>query len=427
MKKMLCLLLAFASLMLSLCVMPAMAEEKTVIEMAVSGSAEEIALREETANLYMEQNPNVEIKWIDLGDDRVTKTLALMSSGEAPDILYLNENIYTYTTRGILEPLTRFIEAEGDGYLDYFYESLLAPLTYEGELYALPQEVSPYVVYYNKTLFDKYGVEYPTNDWTFDDWSDTLVKLAHPDELVYAENIMEWADKYLQHFSRMGVEIYTDDMQGIWTAQPENYDKALAAFEWLRVKIAEEKVCPDPAEVTAMGKGFSQMFRNQQVAMMASGMWSLPPFAAEPLDFEWDVVMAPLSQDGTRTLRAGILNWGICSSSENKEVAWDVLKFFVGHEGQMIVAKYNMALPSAYDDEANQLIIDSGFPESVQNFVDSVEYIEMQDSFSMCEDEINNLLTSQLQAMILGECTAEEALDYFNEEATYILEEALEG
>ena len=86
-----------------------------------------------------------------------------------------------------------------------------------------------------------------------------------------------------------------------------------------------------------------------------------------------------------------------------------------------------MARPSAYDDEANQLIVDSGFPESVQNFIDSVEYIEIQDSFSLCEDEINNLLTSQLQAMILGECTAEEALDYFNEEATYILEEALEG
>ena len=93
----------------------------------------------------------------------------------------------------------------------------------------------------------------------------------------------------------------------------------------------------------------------------------------------------------------------------------------------MIVAKYNMALPSAYDDEANQIIIDSHFPESVQNFIDSVEYINIQDSFSLCEDEINNLLTSQLQAMVLGECTAEEALNSFNEEATSILEEALEG
>lgn len=424
MKRTLCLFLAALSMLLCLC-MPAMAEEKVVIEMAVSGSAEEIALREETANLYMEQNPNVEIKWIDLGDDRITKTLTLISAGEAPDILYLNENIYTYTTRGILEPLTRFIEAEGEGYLDYFYKSLLDLLVWEGELYALPQEVSPYVVYYNKDLFNKYGVELPTNDWTFDQWADALVKLTHPEDLVYAENIMEWGDKYMQHMSRMGMEVYTDDMTGIWSAQPENYDKALEVFQWFYDMVAVNEVCPDPAEVTAMGQGFSEMFRNQQVAMMASGMWSLPPFATEPLEFEWDVVMAPLSRDGERTLRAGILNWGICSGSDNKEEAWDVLKFFVGHEGQKIVAKYNMALPSAYDEEANQMIIDSKFPESVQNFVDSVPYIFIQDSLSVCEDEIQNLLTSYLQGMILDEYTPEEALEYFNEEATAILEDAI--
>ena len=170
MKKWFCLALALCLALCTLVTAGVAEEEKVVIEMAVSGSLSEIALREETANLYMELHPNVEIKWVDLGDDRVVKTMALISSGEAPDILYLNENIYTYTTRGVLEPLTQYIEAEGEGYLDYFYDSLLEPLTYEGELYALPQEVSPYVIYYNKDLFDKYGVEYPTNDWTFDDW-----------------------------------------------------------------------------------------------------------------------------------------------------------------------------------------------------------------------------------------------------------------
>ena len=425
MKKWFCLALALCLALCTLVTAGVAEEEKVVIEMAVSGSLSEIALREETANLYMELHPNVEIKCVDLGDDRVVKTMALISSGEAPDILYLNENIYTYTTRGVLEPLTQYIEAEGEGYLDYFYDSLLEPLTYEGELYALPQEVSPYVIYYNKDLFDKYGVEYPTNDWTFDQWYETCLKLTHPEDLVYAENIMAWADKYLQQFSRMGVEIYTDDMQGIWTAQPENYDKALAAFEWLYNAIAVEHICPDPAEQTAMGKGFSEMFRNQQVAMEASGLWSLPPYKDDPLTFNWDVVMSPLSQDGTRTTRAGILNWGIYSGSEHKDVAWDVLKFFVGHEGQMIVAKYNMALPSAQDEEANQLILDSHFPESVVNFVDSVPYIEIQDSYSLCEDEISNLLTAYLQSMVLGEITPQEALDYFNAEAVDILADAI--
>lgn len=73
------------------------------------------------------------------------------------------------------------------------------------------------------------------------------------------------------------------------------------------------------------------------------------------------------------------------------------------------------------------MIIDSRFPESVKNFVDSVPFIEIQDSFSLCEDEVNNLLTAQLQSMILGEQTPREALDNFNEEAVEILKEAIEG
>lgn len=427
MKKWFCLALALCLALCTLVTAGVAEEEKVVIEMAVSGSLSEIALREETANLYMELHPNVEIKWVDLGDDRVVKTMALISSGEAPDILYLNENIYTYTTRGVLEPLTQYIEAEGEGYLDYFYDSLLEPLTYEGELYALPQEVSPYVIYYNKDLFDKYGVEYPTNDWTFDDWYETCKKLTHPDELVYGMSNMDWLDVVAQFLSRMGVEIYTEDMQGIWTAQPENYDKALAAFEWLYNAIAVDRISPDPAEVTAMGEGSGQLFRNQQTAMGPSGMWMLPQYLDEPLTFNWDVVMAPLSQDGTRTTRAGVLNWGIYSGSEHKDVAWDVLKFFVGHEGQMIVAKYNMALPGAQDDEANQVIVDSKFPESVINFVDSVPYVDQRDSFSLCEDEINNLFMSYMQSMVLGEMSPQDALDYFNAEAQDILADAIGG
>lgn len=98
--------------------------------------------------------------------------------------------------------------------------------------------------------------------------------------------------------------------------------------------------------------------------------------------------MSPLSQDGSRTTRAGILNWGIYSGSKNKEAAWDVLKFFVGHEGQKIVAKYNMGAAGRAgrrgqpDDHRQQV------PESVKNFVDSVPFIEIQDSFSLCEDEV---------------------------------------
>ena len=57
--------------------------------------------------------------------------------------------------------LDDFIEADEDFDLSYYPESLLVPLRYEDQLYALPQEVSPFVMYYNKDMFEAAGVDFP--------------------------------------------------------------------------------------------------------------------------------------------------------------------------------------------------------------------------------------------------------------------------
>ncbi|MBQ8088799.1 MAG: sugar ABC transporter substrate-binding protein [Clostridia bacterium] len=428
MRKFLSLVLV-ATLLMSVFAFTASADGETTITIAVSGSASEIALRKETGDLFCELNPQYSVEWIDLGDDRVTKTMTLISSGAAPDILYINENIVTYASRGVLEPLGEYVAREGEGYLDYFYPSLLALDTWQDELYALPQEVSPYLIYYNKDLFEKYGVELPTDDWTFEQWYEACksISSAGAADGVYGQNVMGWADQALMVLSRMGVEVYNEDATQIWTAQPENYDKALEAFTFFANAYLEDKICPTPSEITAMGKAFDQAFRNQLLAMDAAGLWNLPTYLDEPLNFNWDVVMSPLSTDGTRTNRAGILNWGIYSGSNNKDAAWELLKFLTGHEGQMIVAKYNMALPSAYDEEANQLIVDSHFPENVEAFIKANEFIEQGDSFSVAEDEINTALMAELNSMVLGLESPEEALNNFNDFAVETLEEALDS
>ena len=346
------------------------AQAQTTISVAVSGSASELALRYEAADLYMEQNPDVKIEWIDLGGDRITKTMTLISGGAAPDVLYINENVVTYASKGVLEPLDKFIEAEEPGYLDGFYKSLIDLMTWRGSIYAMPQEVSPYVVYYNKTLLDQYGIEPPTDEWTFDEWYAKIVEVANAgkEDKVYGQNLLSWADHYLMHLSRMGIEIYDEGGETLWIAKPENREAALKGFQFLADAYLKDFVCPTPSEITAMGEGFSQAFRNQKIVFQTAGMWDIPTYLAEALPFEWDIVMSPYSQDGSRTTRAGILNWGIYSGSQNKDTAWDFIKFLIGHEGQMIIAKYNMALPSAYDEEANQVILDSKFPANVAAF-----------------------------------------------------------
>lgn len=128
-------------------------DEKVTLEVAVSGSAQEIAIHQQKFDLYMKEHPNVTIKPVDIGSERFQKLMALIGADNAPDIIYLNEWTYVMANKGVLLGLNDLIEQEQFD-TSVYPESLLTPLRYEGELYALPQEVSPFVIYYNKEMFE---------------------------------------------------------------------------------------------------------------------------------------------------------------------------------------------------------------------------------------------------------------------------------
>ena len=154
-----------------------------------------------------------------------------------------------------------------------------------------------------------------------------------------------------------------------------------------------------------MGKSADAMFRNQSVAMEASGLWTLPTYKADPLSFEWDVVRMP--QGETRKVKAGILNWGISADTKNPDAVWDLLKFLAGPEGMRIVAESNMALPASTDEDANQIVLDTHFPENVKAFVDSVPDVDMTDQLSIYRTEVNTKLQELVDKMLIGESTPE--------------------
>lgn len=375
--------------------------EPVTIQVAVSGSAQELEIHQQKFDLFTEANPNVTIEPVDIGSERFQKLMTLISSGTAPDIIYINEWTYSLAYRNVLYGLNELVERDNFD-LSAFPESLLTPLRYEGELYALPQEVSPYVIYYNKDMFTEAGVELPTDDWTIDDFYSAAKALTNPEKNVYGFRYASGADPALGWMTRAGVEydISGTEVKGLDT--PE----ALEALQFLYDLVVVDQCSPNPAALTAMGSNADAMFRNQTVAMESMGLWMLPQYKADPLSFEWDVVRMPI--DKNQKTKAGILNWGISATSKNVDATWELLKFLVGPESMQIVAESNMALPASTDENANQIVLDTHFPENVQAFVDSVPDVDMTDQLSIYRTEVNTKLQEVIDQMLIGESTPEE-------------------
>lgn len=136
------------------------------IAMAVSGSNQELAIRQEEANAFTKVHPDIKITFVNLGPNRLQKTLTLIAGGNPPDIFYINDWTKPLAMKGALMPLDNFIKNDRSFHLNQYYPNLVRALVSNGKLYGLPQEVSPVAIYYNADLFRKAGLALPTDNWT---------------------------------------------------------------------------------------------------------------------------------------------------------------------------------------------------------------------------------------------------------------------
>lgn len=390
-------------------------DEPVTLQVAVSGSAQELQIHQDKFDAYTKEHPNVTIEPVDIGDDRMTKLMTLMGSNTLPDIVYINEWCYVLAEKNVLEPLDDYIAR--DGYdTSVFPESLLVPLRYEDKLYAFPTEISPYCMYYNKDMFEEAGLDLPTDDWTTEEFYEAAKTLANPDEKVYGFILPgNWADQTLNWMCNFGVDFDISGTEQKGMETPE----ALEALQFMYDMSVTDAIAPSPATLTALGQGSDVLFRNEKAAMCTWGLWMLPQFKADPLPFEWDVVRLPMGK--TNNCKAGVLNWGIAAQSKHKDAAWDLLQGLVNSESMSILAEAGMALPASTDEAANQIVLDTKFPNNVKAFIDSVPACDLKDELSSHRTEVNTALTKVTDEMMNGGMTPEEAQKKIVEDINAIL------
>ncbi|WP_028550715.1 ABC transporter substrate-binding protein [Paenibacillus sp. UNC451MF] len=110
----------------------------------------------------------------------VTDT-SLITSGAFPDLIFLsNPNIQDLKKLEALEDLTDYAKKSNIDLNKFTPETLGAIKTYGGEkgLYALPFSTNYGVTYYNKDIFDKFGIPYPKDGMSWSDYVDISRKLT---------------------------------------------------------------------------------------------------------------------------------------------------------------------------------------------------------------------------------------------------------
>ena len=276
-----------------------------------------------------------------------TKLQTQGSSKTLPDVFWMNgPNFQLYASNGLLEPVGSAIDpANYPKALDSLY-------SYSGKQYGVPKDFDTIAVYYNKAIFDKAGVSYPTAGWTWDDFHQKAKAISDKlkGEGIYGEasGLSGGQEMYYNTILQAGGSIISSD------GKKSGYDdpKSIKGLQFVRDLIADGS-SPTLAQLSDTPQ--DQWFINGKSAMFWSGTWSNAELLSSPVKAQ--IAVAPLPT-GTRqaTVIHGLANV-VAKDSKNKSAAIAFQNYLGGKEAAQTQAKMGAANP-AYNG-TQQAFVDS--------------------------------------------------------------------
>ncbi len=124
--------------------------------------------------------------------DYFTKLNANMASGNVACVTAMNGQRLSGYTDAFVELTDADLAAMGTS-RDKYSAGALAPMEVDGKLYNLPYDTASMLLFYNADLFQKAGVDLPTNDWTIDDFQKAAEQItAKTDAKGFAVSVDEF-------------------------------------------------------------------------------------------------------------------------------------------------------------------------------------------------------------------------------------------
>lgn len=141
-----------------------------VLEVKIWDNAQ-LAGLQTIADLWTEQSGidvNIQVvTW----DEYWTLLEAGATGGSLPDVFWMHSNsAQMYMENDMLLDLTDYIAKSDAVKMENYYPGISELYSLNGKQYAMAKDHDTIALLYNKAIFDKCGVAYPTDDWTWDDY-----------------------------------------------------------------------------------------------------------------------------------------------------------------------------------------------------------------------------------------------------------------
>lgn len=388
----------------------------------VGGSA--AALIDQMCADFTEANPNIIVEPVYTGnyDDTVTKIQTAISGGTPPDVfISLATQRFTMADTGMAMPLDDLIAADGDegeAYIADFLEGFMKDSYVDGDIYSIPFQRSTMVLYYNKEAFEEVGLDPEAPPTTWDELVEYGKKLTNDGRegvgIALNSGSAQWAfTGFALQNSTDGQNLMSEDGKSVYFNTPENVE---ALQFWIDLQNEHDIM----AEGIVQWTDLPTQFLAGEVAMIYHTTGNMANINSNAT-FEFGTAFLPGSKRVAAPTGGGNFYISAGISEERVQAAWEFIKFCTDTERAAqwsVDTGYVATRESCFETD----IIKSYYEEVPQA---SIAYEQLPyakpELTTYNAAQIWRILNDNIQAAIVGEATAEEALNNAQEEAEAIL------
>lgn len=368
------------------------------------------------AELYMEKNPGVKVEIVSVPFANYYTQLGQgLAAGSAWDVFMINGASFAELGKtGQLMDLTDEIASRGMNMEEYVVDPMNS--SYEGKTYVLPYELNTSAILYNKDMFDAAGVEYPSSDWTWEDFQEIAGKLTNPEKDEFGCYIRLGQPDINSFVYQAGGNMFNEDLTKISFDTPE----VKKALNYTTDLVTKYGYAPSPEQLPAN----IAPFMTNKIAMASAMCFEV--LTVEAAEFNWGIAPWPkeVNQGGSYWTQG----MAVYNGTKNKDLALDYIFFLAGEEAQNVMAEAGGAAPSLLKVAQGDKYLDADAPDGMKYFVDEfVEGRAVAEPFTAKWGAIWGSATSVVQTELslvrTGKESLEEAIEKMGADSQKLLDE----
>lgn len=306
--------------------LPPMTTDEITLTYACWGLGEkgETEARDKQLAAFVDAYPNIKVEFVELTQgepDWSNGLVSLAANNQLPDVFWVYSVTNAVANEWALD-VTEYYENDPDA--KEVYPGMVEASRLNGKLYSMPTVMFPYMVFLNKSVFEKYNEPLPSYDWTIDEFKEIAERITHPDEFYFGTSNPNYTDYFMCQYNK------GQSMRG-WDGSAYHFDQTWVdalnlKYDWIDNDTVEWESAEDKQKW--LGDEAAWPPGHGRSAMHFDWSWTVS-FFEDTVSAETGMEFLYYPQPaGPTGQQMAIVDYGVISAAtEHPREAWELQKW----------------------------------------------------------------------------------------------------